>query len=137
MRPILKGDFLLVDGASYWACAYNAARDRGITVPRSLPRSVAALSVRHGHRWAASVGVIECWPLLMFEWLVTVTPAPPRLAHAAVEALLLAGKDYGRAVCARPVMVVDRRRGGVGIRRMAERLGFASRNEHLEVLEGK
>jgi hypothetical protein len=56
--------------------------------------------------------------------------------HAALEALMLAGKAYAAEVGKRPVMVVDRRRGGAGIIMMAERLGFASRNEHLEVLEG-
>jgi len=138
MKPILRGDFLIVDGVPYWEYAKYAAECRGVLIPREPHPSVAALSIRHGHAYVASVGVIEHWPLLMFEWLVTSHSAPPSLAHAAVEALMLVGKEYAVVTAGgvRPVMVVDRRRGGVGLRKMAERLGFASRNEHLEVLEG-
>lgn len=139
MTVSVCGDFLLVDGRPYWDMAERAAWSRGVVIPVEPHRSIAALSIRHGHRYTASVGIIEHWPLLMFEWLVIATSVPPRVAHAAVEALMLAGKNYAAVAGGgiRPVMVVDRRRGGVGIRKMAERLGFAFRNEHLEVLEGK
>ncbi len=137
MRRILPAEFAIVDGAHWWGKAWICARSVGIGFPTAAPgRSVAALWLPEFNEWSGSVGVIEHGPLLMFEWLVLSTSIPPMARHAALEALMLAGKRYAAEVGKRPVMVVDRRRGGVGIRKMAERLGFASRNEHLEVLEG-
>lgn len=129
---------MIVDGTPWWPRAVFCALRSGVVMPaHAPPMCVAALWVTELNEWSGSVGVIEHGPLLMFEWFVLSTAIPPAARHSAAEALMLQGKDYAAKVGKRPVMVVDRRRGGVGIRKMAERLGFASRNEHLEVLEGQ
>lgn len=134
MRRYLHNEFRIVEGPGWWPVVALHAASLGVEVPVEIPRCVVVLWEA---RWIAGVGIIECGPLLMFEWLVLDQRRPPAARHAGLWRLMLHGKAYAAAVGKRPVMVVDRRRGGVGIRRMAERLGFASRNEHLEVLEGK
>lgn len=98
---------------------------------------MAALVLRDNCReYVASVGAVEHGELLLYEWLVVNRHMPARTRHAAVELLMIAGRNYAAAVGKRTIMVVDARRGGRGIQTMAERLGFARRSATLEVLEG-
>lgn len=130
----MRSEFRIVEGAGWWPVVALHALNRGVMVPGEVPRCIVVLCEG---RWVGGVGVIEHGPLLMFEWLVLDRRQSLAVRHGALEALMLAGKAYAAEAGKRPVMVVDRRRGGVGIRKMAERLGFAFRNEHLEVLEGQ
>lgn len=136
MERFFFDDFRIVEGKMWWSLAGLHAENRGVQIPDEPPPRCVAVLTRRGS-WVGSVGVIEHGPLLMFEWLVLDNRQPATWRHAGLWRLMLHGKAYAAAVGKRPVMVVDRRRGGVGIRKMAERLGFASRNEYLEVLEGK
>ncbi len=120
-----------------WEVLRALADAHGVTFPEAAPERLAVAVWTRSHNIVGGVGLVEHGPLLMFEWLVLNESEPEFLRHAALEALMLAGREYAAKVGKRPVMVVDRRRGGLGIRNMAERLGFAFRNEHLEVLEGK
>lgn len=118
--------------------AKACALESGVVIADEPPvMSVAVLWKRRDGIYAGSVGVIEHGPLLMFEWLVLNPLVPHEVKHAAAERMMRAGKDYAAGMGKRPVLVVDKRRGGQGIRVLAERMGLAKRNEHLEVLEGE
>lgn len=130
----------IVHGAKYWQAARFCALESGVTIcAEPPPVSVAVLWLMpDGKTWeyAASVGAVEHGTLLVYEWLVVNRHLGIRVRHEAVVQLMIAGRTYAAAVGKRTTMVVDRRRGGAGIRAMAERLCFARRNDALEVLEG-
>jgi hypothetical protein len=128
----------IVHGAKYWQAARFCALESGIEICANPPPvCVAALALRDNCReYVGSVGAVEHDGLLMYEWLVVNRHMPAKLRHAAVELLMIAGGHYAAAVGKKTIMIVDKRRAGGGIRTMAERLGFARRNEALEVLEG-
>lgn len=128
---------VLQDDQGYWLLGRVYAASRGVEIPYLAPPAHASVFWRR--RYVASVGAVEIGCDIFFEWLVVVDrgDVPARLRHAAVEKLMRYGIEYARARGKRPMMVVDVRRGGRGIAAMARRLGLATRNEHLWVLEGK
>jgi hypothetical protein len=139
LRLSLYNDFDVVHGRRYWPAARACALEHGIIIcAEPPPVSVAALwrSPHGGALYAGSVGVIEHEGLCLYEWFVLNGALPAAVRHAAATRLMMAGMDYAAGKGVKLTMVVDKSRGGVGIKALAKRLGFAVKNEQAEVLEG-
>lgn len=134
MSLSLYNDFEVVHGRRWWCHARAAALESGVIIC-SEPPPVSVAALWHG-MYAGSVGAIEHEGLLLYEWLVVNGRLPVAVRHAAATRLMLAGMDYAAARGVKLTMVVDKRRGGMGIKAIAKRLGFAVKNEQAEVLEG-
>ena len=128
----------VVHGARYWPSARFCAAESGITICSKPPPVCIAVLIETGsaREYVGSVGAVEHDHLLMFEWFVLNRHLSARVRHAGAVRMMLAGMDYAAAVGKRTTIVVDRRRGGTGIKAICKRLGFALHNEALEVLEG-
>jgi len=84
--------------------------------------------------YAASVGAIETDAgMVVFEWLVANPALAAGVRHRAIEHLMRAGMVYATATGKRIITLNT----PVGVRKMAERIGFARVNKSLEVLEGE
>ena len=141
---VLDSDFKLVHGASCWRAAVLCAKEYGSTIPdeppavcvavRWVPRVYGAAHGFCGDYFAASVGAIDTTAgLVIFEWMVARPDLPLRVRHKAIEHLMRAGMVYATAIGKRIVTLNT----PIGVRKLAERIGFARVNKDLEVLEGE